>query len=542
MNNNVDTGKSAEGSYLPLLGGSAGKIFHPDAKDFSSSASPFLRGDLESDSCPEDPLDQKTFVAEKLAREILANETLAREILANQSLAREILANGSRSRHVTTQEILVDERIGALNMVGRFAPEETAAEEVVSNKLPDLVCLSHLRWDFVYQRPQHLMSRSACERRVFFVEEPVFGAPAARLEISQRDCGVVVVVPRLPDGLSEADIAVTQQSLLLDELFLTHNISDYILWYYTPMALAFTWHLEPLAIVYDCMDELSAFKFAPQNLKQREAELLACADVVFTGGYSLYEAKRQLHANIHPFPSSIDTAHFRKARIGPADPLDQPLDQIDIPHPRLGFIGVIDERMDQELLAAIADSRPDWHLVMIGPVVKIDPAELPQRPNIHYLGGKDYRDLPSYLAGWDIAMLPFARNESTRYISPTKTPEYLAAGIPTISTSIRDVVHPYGHQGIVKIADTPADFIAAAEHFMSPGIKYDYDAWLKQVDETLASNSWDSTWARMMQLIDLTVKNRYPDMFVTKPMAASAGLSTSFTTTSRIIGSPFPGD
>jgi len=395
----------------------------------------------------------------------------------------------------------------------------------IFNDLPDIVCLSHLRWDFVYQRPQHLMSRSACERRVFFVEEPVFGAAAPRLDISRRDCGVVVAAPHLPGGLDDAEIAAMEQSLLLGELFLEHNISDYILWYYTPMAVAFTWHLEPLAIVYDCMDELSAFKFAPPGLKQREAELLSCADVVFTSGYSLYEAKRHLHPNIHPFPNGVDPEHFREARNKIADPDDQ----AGIGRPRLGFYGVIDERLDQELLAGVADARPDWRLLMIGPVVKIDPAELPRRPNIHYLGRKDYKDLPAYLSGWDIAMAPFARNESTRYISPIKTLEYLAAGVPTIFTSICDVAHPYGQQGLVKIADTPAEFVAAAEHLMGPGINYDYAAWLNQVDETLSSNSWDTTWARMMRLIDLTVKKRYPDMFVTKSSTASAGQSTSLT-------------
>jgi UDP-galactopyranose mutase len=416
-------------------------------------------------------------------------------------------------------------------MAENFMADKFMTDDLVGNNLPDIVCLSHLRWDFVYQRPQHLMSRSACERRVFFVEEPIFGAPVPKLEISARSCGVVVVVPHLPEGLSDDEVAATEQSLLLDDLFLEYNISDYILWYYTPMALAFTWHLEPLLTVYDCMDELSAFKFAPPNLKQREAELLACADLVFTGGYSLYEAKCHLHPNIHPFPSSIDPAHFRKARKKLADPEDQ----ANVPHPRLGFFGVIDERMDIDLLAGVADAKPDWNLVMIGPVVKIDPAELPRHPNIHYLGGRDYNDLPAYLSGWDIAMLPFARNESTRYISPTKTPEYLAAGIPTISTSIRDVVHPYGKQGLVEIADMPAEFVAAAERLMSPD--FDYNAWLSQVDEMLASNSWDSTWARMMHLIDLTVKNRYPDLFAAELDAAPAGRSTSFTNIS-----PIPGD
>lgn len=369
---------------------------------------------------------------------------------------------------------------------------------------PDLICLSHLRWDFVWQRPQHLLSRCARERRVFFVEEPVYGDYVPHLSISARDCGVSVVQPHLPEGLDEIEIAAMQQALLIDELFMEHRVTDYVLWYYTPMALSFTRYLEPLARVYDCMDELSAFKFAPPGLKRLEAELLESADVVFTGGHSLYEAKRHLHSNIHPFPSSIEAIHFRQARHITTEPVDQK----NIPHPRLGFFGVIDERMDLELLADVADARPDWHLVLVGPIVKIDPADLPKRNNIHYLGGKDYKELPDYLASWDIALLPFARNESTRFISPTKTPEYLAAGIPVISSSIRDVVRPYGQQGLVKIADTTTEFIQAAEFLMSD--QFNRKAWLRQVDEALAFNSWDRTWMRMLHLINSAISTRYP--------------------------------
>ncbi len=387
-----------------------------------------------------------------------------------------------------------------------------------SNDSLDLVCLSHLRWDFVYQRPQHLMSRCAGERRVFFVEEPICDEATPRLDISRRDSGVWVVVPHLPEGLSEPEMAAIEQSLLLDELFLENAINNYILWYYTPMALAFTWHLEPLAIVYDCMDELSAFKNAPPSIRQREVELFGLADLVFTRGYSLYEAKWNLHPNVHPFPGSVEPAHFLRARRN----VCQPEDQTRLPHPRIGFFGVIDERMDQELIADLADARPDWRLVMIGPVAKIDPANLPCRPNIHYLGQKSYQDLPAYLSGWDIAMMPFARNESTRYISPTKIPEYLAAGIPTISTSIRDVVHTYGQQGLVNIADTPAEFIAAAEYLMGPD--FNRSSWLHLVDRLLAINSWDGTWSRMMHLVNLTVKKHYPDLFVAEPVStAKAG-------------------
>jgi UDP-galactopyranose mutase len=370
--------------------------------------------------------------------------------------------------------------------------------------VPDLICFSHLRWDFVYQRPQHLLNRCAADRRVFFVEEPVFNDGPQRLEICPRDCGVWVVVPHLPDGLREEEIVTAQQTLLIDELILDHQVNEYILWYYTPMALPLSRHLEPLAVVYDCMDELSGFKHAPAKIKTLEQELLDRADLVFTGGVSLYEAKRHLHPNIHPFPSSIDAAHFGQARQFQNDPPDQSA----ITFPRIGFCGVIDERMDIELIREVATARPDWQLIMLGPVVKIDPAELPQGENIHYLGSKRYEDLPAYMAGWDIAMLPFAHNDSTRFISPTKTPEYLAAGLPAISTSIRDVVRPYGQMGLVKIADSANEFIAAAASLLGQG--FDRKTWLRRVNEVLALNSWDRTWARMWQMINHVVSSRYP--------------------------------
>lgn len=367
------------------------------------------------------------------------------------------------------------------------------------NSLPEnfvLICLSHLRWNFVYQRPQHLLSRCAKERTVLFIEEPIFSADSSFwLDVSTSECGVVVVVPHLKEGMSEEEITMTLKKML-DDLFAQKQIDEYVLWYYTPMAMSFTRHLNPLLVVYDCMDELSAFKGASPTLKALEAELFSRADLVFTGGQSLYEAKRDRHPQVYAFPSSIDKVHFGKAR----NLTEEPADQINIPHPRLGFFGVIDERMDIELLGEIAQARPDWHLVMIGPVVKIDPATLPNYPNIHYLGGKSYQELPGYVSGWDIAMLPFALNESTRFISPTKTPEYLAAGRPVISTSIRDVVRPYGENGLVKIADNATDFITAAEALMNQ--EFRSSDWLERVDTFLADNSWDSTWQRMLQLIE----------------------------------------
>ena len=378
---------------------------------------------------------------------------------------------------------------------------------------PDLVCFSHLRWDFVYQRPQHLLTRCARDRRVFFIEEPVFGNGSMRLDVREADAGVRVVVPHLPEGLRSEIATTAVMKEMIARLFLENGIREYVFWYYTPMALTFTNHFHPIASVYDCMDELSAFKGAHDRLPELEKQLFQCVDLVFTGGQTLYEAKRNSHPAVHAFPSSIDVSHFGKARTQTIDPADQ----AGISHPRLGFFGVIDERFDIELLDVIATQRPDWHFVMIGPVVKIHPDSLPKHPNVHYLGPRKYDELPSYLANWDIALLLFARNESTRFISPTKTPEYLAAGKQVISTSIRDVVRPYGDLKLVHIADKPEDFIGAAEKILAKSITH--DEWLGRVDSFLANISWDKTWQQMSELINEAVEARRRAKRSSLPMA-----------------------
>lgn len=363
----------------------------------------------------------------------------------------------------------------------------------------DLICFSHLRWNFVYQRPQHLLSRAAKERRVFFFEEPELGGRTAHLDIQDTPEGVTVVRPMIPAGIDNSAMNGVL-SRLVNELVATRAINDYVLWFYTPMAMPFTSQLSPRAVVYDCMDELSAFQGAPPSLIQHEAQLMAAADVVFTGGRSLYLAKRDRHPNIHAFPSAVDADHFARARTHTADPDDQ----AGIPHPRVGFFGVIDERLDIELLADLADLRPDLQIVMLGPVVKIDPATLPQRPNLHWLGGKPYPELPSYIAGWDVAIMPFARNAATRYISPTKTPEYLAGGRPVVSTSITDVIDPYLGLGLVRIADTGAEFAAAIDAARAE----DPDQRQARADRWLAQISWDKTWTAMDALIEAAVDAR----------------------------------
>jgi UDP-galactopyranose mutase len=364
--------------------------------------------------------------------------------------------------------------------------------------LPDLLCFSHLRGEFVFQRPQHLMSRFARERQVFYFEEAVRDASSPRLELRDASHGVRLAVPHLPPGSddAESEAALTQ---MVDELIEAEELQRFVTWYQTPMALPFSRHLSPLAVAYDCMDELSLFRGAPRRLVELEAELLKKADVVYTGGQSLYEAKRHRHSNVHAMPSSVDVAHFAKAR----KPQEDPADQAPIAHPRLGFFGVLDERLDIPLLRAVAEQRPGWQIVLLGPVAKIDPGTLPRLPNIHYLGMKKYEELPAYMAGWDVALLLFARNEATRYISPTKTPEYLAAGKPVVSTSIRDVIRPNGARGLVEIADTPAEFV----HAVSASLRPDPERQ-RRADAFLSTMSWDATFTRMKALLDQCVHRR----------------------------------
>ena len=367
---------------------------------------------------------------------------------------------------------------------------------------PPLLVFSHLRWDFVFQRPQHLLTRCARSRNVYFVEEPHFADGIAPiLHVSKRAEQLYIAVPHLPAGLTAYEVDAHLKRLV-DDLVAERMTASYIAWYYTPMALKFTRHLKPLAVVYDCMDELSNFKLAPPELCILEDELFGLADVVFTGGPSLYEHKRHKHGNVHSFPSSVDVAHFRKARGDHAEPLDQQ----PIGRPRIGFAGVIDERFDIELVRGVAERRPEWQYVMIGPVVKIDPATLPCAPNIHYLGPKSYEDLPAYLAGWDIAMLPFARNDATRFISPTKTPEYLAAGRRVVSTSIRDVVRVYGEAGLVEIADEPRACVSAIDRLLLD--VPNASTWLARVDSFLQRMSWDETFHAMWQLVEAAVEQR----------------------------------
>lgn len=330
-----------------------------------------------------------------------------------------------------------------------------------------LIVFSHLRWHFVYQRPQHLLTRLARDHRVIYIEEPVACEGPARLETIQVSEHIEVWRPHSPleaPGFHDDQLPILRP--LLEPALRAVGGDGPTLWFYTPMALPLASGLRPKAVVYDCMDELSAFLGAPRQMQQREAALMKCADLVLTGGPSLYDARRHQHPRVLCLPSAVDARHYapsyalaRQDEVARADAL-----QRDIPHPRLGFIGVIDERLHTALLRALAESRPDWQVVMVGPVVKIDASTLPQAPNIHWLGPQPYELLPQIVAGWDVCLLPFAMNEATRFISPTKTLEYLAADKPVVSTPVADVVSMYGD--VVEVAADAAAFVQACERLM----------------------------------------------------------------------------
>jgi UDP-galactopyranose mutase len=404
--------------------------------------------------------------------------------------------------------------------------------EVAEGAKGTLLCFSHLRWNFVFQRPQHLMSRFARDWRVLFWEEPNYGAAEPRVDATMCDkTGVIVLTPQLPGGLSPAEETAALRTLL-DQAVGERPAKPVLRWYYTPMMLPFSEHVAAECVVYDCMDELANFKGAPPELLPLEQRLIDQADLVFTGGYSLYEAKRDRHPGVHPFPSSVDAAHFAAARAEGREPADQAA----IPGPRLGFYGVVDERMDLALLAEIADARPEWSLVIVGPVVKISEADLPRRPNLYYLGGKQYAELPDYLRGWDVALMPFASNEATRFISPTKTPEYLAAGCPVVSTPITDVIRHYGNIEAVKIATTPAEFIAGCEAALA--LTQD-PQWLRPVDAMLKTISWDLSFKAMANLIEDAIARSEHVQPVVSPVSWPAERPQAYDV--MVVGAGFAG-
>jgi UDP-galactopyranose mutase len=359
-----------------------------------------------------------------------------------------------------------------------------------------IVVFSHLRWDFVFQRPQHLLSRLAQHYPVLFVEEPVHDNGVPFMERMNPATNVTVCRAHTPiDAIGFHDDQLRLLQPMVAQLLPPGE--QVIAWFYTPMALPLLQALQPALVVYDCMDELASFRNPPKQLLQREGALLNIADLVFAGGPSLYEAKKNRHPNVHCFSSSVDVGHFEQAldrgRVHPQ--------QAEILHPRLGFYGVLDERFDPDLVGEVADAHPEWQIVLAGPVVKIDQARLPRRANIHYLGQQPYEALPDLLAGWDVCLMPFAINEATKFISPTKVLEYMAAQLPIVSTPIADVVYPYGH--VVAIASGAGEFVAACEAALAltPEQRRQMEEAMKTV---VAATSWDTTATHMHALLEST--------------------------------------
>lgn len=390
----------------------------------------------------------------------------------------------------------------ALDPVLLQLPPQAPSSFTGGSGLPSLVVFCHLRWEFVFQRPQQLMTRLGHDRQIIFVEEPVFDAGPSYMEISSPGVNVQVLRPHtavLAPGFHGDQIQILQ--VLLDRALRLLCPGPYSAWFYTPMALPLLQGLKPLAVVYDCMDDLSAFSLAPSAMRQRDLELLAVSDIVFTAGPSLYQQKASQHPSVHCFPNAVDVTHFARGR----DPANAHPLLLPLARPRLGFFGVVDERFDGVLLAAIADARPHWQLCVVGPVVKIDPASLPRRANIHYFGHQPYADLPSFVAGWEVCLIPFALNAATRTISPTKTLEYAAAGLPIVSTPVVDIVALYGD--LVRIGNGASEFLQACEGALneSPQERAARCLLMRQRVEAL---SWDATASQMAGLLDLAIQKK----------------------------------
>lgn len=359
-------------------------------------------------------------------------------------------------------------------------------------------------WDFVHHRPQHLMTRFASHFKIIFIEPARYGPSEASCSTNEPIANITTVKFNLPDGVSEAEEERTKRqhfARVINDL----NIKQYIFWFYTPEAVMLTAGFNPLLTVYDCMTEFPSPHHTASDFRDKEIMLLQQADLIFTAGPSLFEAMKHFNPNTYCLSSSVDIDHFFGARYYTADPADQ----AEIAHPRIGFSGIIDDRIDLTLLKSIALRRPDWNLILLGPMVGISDKDVPKLPNLHFLGAKSYDQLPEYISGWDIAMLPFTHTDHTRYMNPMQTPEFLAAGKPVIATPVIDVIRSYGNRKLVQIAGTAEEFVRVATLHLTTRDKTE---WLQNVADFLSLNSWDKTWQRMMDLTwtRLLEKNRQP--------------------------------
>ncbi|XHR27713.1 MAG: glycosyltransferase [Chthoniobacteraceae bacterium] len=371
-----------------------------------------------------------------------------------------------------------------------------------------LIVHSHLSWDWVWQRPQQFLSRLSARHRVLFLEGPYPDEGVA------EPCAILSEVPQYPNVTLLRSLMparrwmdgawVDAERFRLVEALLSgplgEEFRDPVQWFYDPMAVtAFAGRLGEIAVVYDCMDELSQFKGAPAELVKRERELLALADVVFAGGPKIHEAKSALHSNCHSFGCGVDEHHFGLARNGSAV---LPEDIANLQGPVFGFFGVVDERMDYELVARIADSEPSWNLVMVGPRTKVEESVLPRRGNIHWLGGRAYAQLPHYASRFNVCLMPFAINAATEFINPTKALEYMATGRPIVSSAIEDVERQFSD--VAHVAQSHEEFIDLCRQALaSPDPER-----IRQGIELAKLHSWDAVVARLERHVDDVVEGR----------------------------------
>jgi UDP-galactopyranose mutase len=366
---------------------------------------------------------------------------------------------------------------------------------------PTILCLSTQSWDAARTRPRPLLSRAALEHPVVYLEPPRFDTFAPRLEVTRTPERVVVAVPHLPPELS-ARAAERAQRHMVDQLLREHAEIAPVLWYYAPQALGFTDHLCPSAVVYDCVEQLESRDDVSTEVLVRERELLARTDVVFTSGYGLVQTKRALlpHANIHPFVACGEMTQFERAR----ELLFEPDGQQEIEHPRVGFYGEIDRSLNLRLLAELAYLRPEVQLILLGPLVGVDPSELPRAPNLHWLGAEPSERVPDYVATWDVAMLPLVHDVTPRFDPATRTAEYLAAGKPVVATSITDVVEPWGRAGLVWLGDDAGELADAIDDALAS----DHHARVEHADLFLAEHDARATWAAMWAKVEQALAGR----------------------------------
>ena len=353
----------------------------------------------------------------------------------------------------------------------------------------------HLCWDWVWQRPQQFLSRLSARHKILFVEtmapDPQLSSPMARFWTAPNFPNVTILRLQFPAWRWNDGAFVDRERRRLVKEFISGpgagQFEDPVQWFYDPMAVpAFLGQMSEIGVVYDCMDELSKFHCAPPQIKMREQKLLAAADVVFAGGRKLWQTKKLQNENCHFYGCGVDVAHFGNAR---RDDTKIPDDIAALKKPVLGYFGVVDERMDYELLVKLADANPDWSIAMVGPQLKVD--AVPQRPNLHWLGQKNYIQLPAYCKAFDVCLMPFALNEATEFINPTKALEYMATGRPIVSSAVADVVTNFG--SVVNIARTHDEFISLCRAAIEKADSARIETGLKQA----AENSWDGIIARL---------------------------------------------